>query len=112
MTTRHGLKRTKERTGYNERKAMCFINNAIERGKSVDNLAGAEKDYLMNKETGGCRALLYNSYCFIVSEDNRCITMFAARNKKRLYNGKVRIRDPRKYMRMTPGNIKKMDDSV
>ena len=76
MTTLHALQRTNERTGFNRKTSERFISNAIERGKGAEDFIDRERHYLLQAVEEDKKALVYNSYCFIVSSSNICITMF------------------------------------
>lgn len=103
MTTTHGLTRTKERTGYNTSTAARFIENAIQRGKMPTAMPTRERRYLQQQEAKeGCNALYYNGFCFIVSTEGYCVTMYPAPKwfgKKPHYDGKERIRNIKRYAR-------------
>ena len=103
MTTYHGIQRTKERTGFNMKTSERFIENAIERGKEAEFFPTRERDYLLQKEEQeGCKALVYNTYCFIIGTDNNCITMYSVPGwfgKKKHHDGKRKIKDIKKYIR-------------
>ena len=101
MTTLHALQRTNERTGFNLKTSKRFILTALKRGKGAENFSTREKEYLLQTEDGK-RAIVHNSYCFIVSEENVCITMFQTPKwfgKKSQYNGKNKIKNAKKYLR-------------
>ena len=101
MITNHALQRTQERTGFNPETSKRFITNAIQRGKSAESLNSREREYL-SQPIADRRAMVYNSYCFIVSKDDVCITVFGAPKwfgKKAQFHGKERIRDAKKYLR-------------
>jgi len=101
MTTFHALQRTQERAGLNLKQSSRFISNAIKRGLKADEFESAERDYLKSYEYSyGCYAIVYNSFCFIVSDGGICITMFTLPKwfgKKRLFYGKERVRDTKKF---------------
>jgi len=101
MTTFHALQRTQERAGFNIKRSARFVSNALKRGMTADSFASVERDYLNSYGfVNGCRAIAYNDFCFVVSEDNNCITMFALPKwfgKKRVFCGKQKIRDAKKY---------------
>ena len=91
MTTLHALQRTNERTGFNLKTSERFIANALERGKRAEDFRDREKDYLLRTVKNNSKALVYNTYCFIFSKENICITMFPVPKwfgKKRRYNSK------------------------
>jgi len=101
MITDHALKRTCARTGYNPKTSERFIETALERGKSANEFASKERNYLLRKANGGCRLMVHNSYCFIVSKDDYCITMYSVPEwfGKIRYDGKREIRNVKKYIR-------------
>jgi len=103
MTTYHALKRTHERTGLNIKSSAKFIANAIERGKSINTYREKEKNYMLRRELKkGCRTLIYNKYCFILNNENCCITMYSVPEwfeKKKNYDGKRKIKNIKKYIR-------------
>jgi len=108
MFTNHALQRTSERTGYNKRTSARFITNAIERGKEAEEFSSKEKNYLMQRVRDG-RMVVYNSCCFVLRDENICITMFHTPEwfgKKILYDGKTKIRDARKYLRHSDNYMK------
>jgi len=102
MTTKHGMQRTQERTGFNAKTSARFIKNAIERGNIADKFAAEERKYLKRQEEKqGCRTKVYNAYCFILNEDNYCVTMYQVPEwfGKKRYDGKREIKNAKKYMR-------------
>ena len=103
MTTYHSLQRARERTGLSLKSSARLIGNAFERGKEADHFTAAERKFLERKVKDGCRALYYNGYCFIVSADDYCITMYQAPEwfGKKHYDGKDEIRKAKKYMRLS-----------
>ena len=103
MTTYHAIKRTQERAELNLNTSVRFIDNAINRGKTADKFDSIEREYLKQKESQyGCYAVAYNNFCFILSNENICITMYPLPawfgRKQSYYNGKKKIREPRKHM--------------
>ena len=98
MTTLHAIQRTNERTGFNLKTSERFISNAIQRGKSSEEFIDRERHYLLQAVKDDRKALVYNSYCFIVSDENICITMFPVPKwfgkKKSFYN---KSKHARKY---------------
>ena len=100
--TLHAIERTKERTGLNERAAIKLMNNALDFGHEVDEYHAKERTFLQQKCTDTTRAVVYNGYCFIVADGNRCITMYRLPpwfGKKYQYDGKKAIRNPKKYQK-------------
>ena len=110
MTTAHGLQRTYERTGYNTETSRRLIKNALERGRKAKDFPSREREYLMSKANNGTSARVYNSYIFIFSADDYCITMFTTPRwfSKTQYNGKQKVRDPKKNRRMQPDDVDRL----
>lgn len=98
----HSIVRAKERLGYNEKNAIKQINRALERGKTADEFASWEKNYLQNEGSETTYAIAYNNFCYIVGDDGICVTMYALPNwfgKKKHFNGKEKIRNVKAYTR-------------
>ncbi|MGN1103415.1 MAG: hypothetical protein ACI4QI_00935, partial [Candidatus Coproplasma sp.] len=74
--TKHSLQRSKNRLGLNKRCAERVINTALIRGKTAEKFSSWERTYLENEGLNGCQAIAYNGFCFIVSRDNACITLY------------------------------------
>jgi len=102
MITNHAIKRAKERTGLSTKSSVRFIECAFERGKEPETFTAAERKYMLQKARGGSRSLYHNGYCFIISADEYCITMYQVPEwfGKKHYDGKHEIRNIRKYIRM------------
>ena len=100
--TYHSIIRAEERMRSNEKSARRRINRAKERGIEATAVSSRERRYLESKETDGKHAVYYAGYCFILGENNCCITMYpvpAWFGKKRLYHGKEQIKHPKKYFK-------------
>lgn len=102
MTTMHSIERAKERIGMNPKAAEHLMKNALERGKDKTRYSSEQKrQWLIAKENAcGCKALVYNETCFIVSPDNVIITLYPLPgwfNHKNRYTGKERIRNQAKF---------------
>ena len=102
MTTMHSIERAKERIGVNRKTAEHIMRNAIERGKDKTMFSSVQKQqWLIAKENAcGCKALVYNDTCFIVSQDNIVITLYQLPNwfsQSNRYAGKEKIRNQAKY---------------
>ena len=102
MTTMHSIERAKERIGANRKTAEHIMRNAIERGKDKTMFSNEQKrQWLIARDSAcGCKALVYNNTCFIVSQDDIVITLYQLPNwfnQSRRYNGKERIRNQAKY---------------
>lgn len=77
MTSCHSIERAKERIGINARTAEHVMRNALERGKDKTEFGWRQQSWLTAKETAcGCRALIYNDYCFIVNQDDLIVTLY------------------------------------
>jgi len=105
MMTRHAAARVSERTGLTGERAVRFAERAIERGAGSDRVDRWNKDYLEKRSVDGKRAVLYNGYIFILSDDDRCITMWAMDSTKPLYHGKEKIRNVKKHIKMYPRDV-------
>lgn len=103
MKSIHSIDRIRERCNLKQdRLAMRNIQLAFERGKRADDLTSWEREYLANEGHGNCSAIAYNNYCYIVSENNVCVTVYALPKwfgQKKHFDGKERIRDYKKYCR-------------
>ena len=100
--TVHSIDRAKERFCNNEKTATKNIHLALERGKTADEFTSKERDFLINTAQGDVTALAYNNFCYLVNSEGFCITMYPLPNwfgKKRFYDGKKEIRNPRAYSR-------------
>lgn len=103
VTTKHYLERAKERTGLNERRARKVLQAAVERGITSENCkCSSDRRFLANRTTDNSKAIAYNGWCYILSEDmERCITVLPLPRdfgrKKRHYEIR-KMSDPR-YLR-------------
>ncbi len=100
MCTKHSVVRANERTPYNGKAAVRFIENGIARGKTAEEFKQKEREYLKNCAYNNCVAKAYNGFCLIISSDGDCVTLFRLPDwfgKKRYYNGKNQIRNIKKY---------------
>ncbi len=105
MTTMHSIERAKERIGANKKTAEHIMRNALERGKDKTMFTCEQKrQWLIAKESAaGCKALVYNNTCFIVSPDNIVITLYQLPgwfSKNPRYAGKDKIRNLAKYTKL------------
>lgn len=102
MATIHSIARAKERAGLNERRAYKMIDLALERGKTAEDFTSWERDYLLNEGKADTTAIAYNNFCYIVSDEGFCVTLYplpAWFGKKKHFNGKERIRNMKTYAR-------------
>lgn len=103
--TKHSIIRTEERASVKERVAKRLINNAKERGLAPNCFPLRERKYLESRENEKRIVRYYLGYCFVFSSDFCCITMFPVPQwfgKKVLFQGKTKIRKPKKYARNNP----------
>ena len=101
MTTKHSIERIYERTNCNKRSAARIIENAIERGIEICELPGRERRFLEKRASKkpGTEYVVYNGNIFILTPEKVCVTTYPAPtwfSRKTVYNGKTRIRKPRK----------------
>lgn len=98
--TKHSLDRMKDRLDVNKRKAEKQISDALKRGKPAEAFSSKERSFLAKKACDGCTALAYNGFCYIINADNVCVTLYplpAWFGKKKHFDGKEKIRNPKKY---------------
>ncbi len=101
--TKHSLEKMKERKGIKAKKAARQLSNAIQRGKTYLDFSSMERQYLENKEKADCRAIAYDGFCFILNENNSCVTLYPLPKwfgRKKHFVGKTAIRNYRKYLLM------------
>lgn len=102
MATVHSLVRAKDRLNLNEQKAERLINQAIKKGKRASEFSSWERRFLEEESSDGSEAIAYNNYCYIISENGFCITMYplpAWFGKKKRFDGKEHIRNIKNYTR-------------
>lgn len=101
--TVHSLERMKERCNIkNVKTAERNVNLAIERGKRAADFTSWERVYLNTEAYSNCTAIAYNNLCYIVNEENVCVTVYklpAWFGKKKHFDGKERIRNYKKFCR-------------
>lgn len=100
MCTYHSIQRANERTRYNGKSAIRFIENGIARGKTAEDFTQEERKFLLNTPYDNCIAKAYNGFCLIISEDGECVTLYPLPEwfgKRRYYNEKNRIRNAKRY---------------
>lgn len=104
--TYHSICRTEERANLSKGAAMKMIERASKKGRMASEFALDERRYLQSKENEGRYACYYSGYCFIFTKGHICITMFPVPKwfgKRGKYNGKILIREPKKYLRIYGG---------
>lgn len=101
MCTKHSVERAKERTPYNGKTAVRFVENGIARGKTAKDFRQKEREYLENCAYNNCVAKAYNGFCLIISDTGNCVTIYRLPEwfgKKRYFDGKQRVRNAKKYI--------------
>lgn len=103
----HSIERAQERGNINRKQAIEMIKRAQSRGKKYgDYKHSKEKNYLLAKTQEGSIPVYYAGYIFIFDDSLQiCITMYEAPywfGKKVYYNGKERIKHPKKYIKYYP----------
>ncbi len=77
VSTYHGIMRVCERRNIkNPREAERNIMLALTRGKHAESFKQLEQQYLKHVAFGGCEAVAYNDFCYIVNPSGRCVTSF------------------------------------
>ena len=66
MCTYHSIQRANERTRYNGKAAVRFVERGIERGKTAEDFNQDERKYLANCAYDNCTAKAYNGFCLII----------------------------------------------
>lgn len=103
IITFHGSVRAKERCNFkNQRTTEKQVKLALQRGKRSNQFTSWERDYLDNESRDDCTAIAYNNFCYIVNAAGVCVTMYRLPTwwgKKKHYDGKTRIRNPKGYYR-------------
>ena len=102
MTTLHSIERAKERIGMNRKAAEHMMKNALVRGIDKTMFTNEQKRQWLNakESASGCKALVYNGTCFIVSPENVIITLYPLPGwftHSNRYDGKERIRNQAKF---------------
>ena len=101
MCTIHSIERVNERTRFNGKTAIRFLENGIARGKLTDEYSQKERKYLESLARDNCVAKTYNGFCLIISEYGTCVTIYKLPEwfgKKRYYDGKKRVRNIKRYV--------------
>lgn len=101
--TYHSILRTVERANLSRDSAVRMIEKAKEYGKKAEAFPSDERKYLKQLEREGSNVLYHAGYCFILTDDYKCITMFPVPQwfgKKSRHCGKTVVRNPKKYSRM------------
>jgi len=104
FVTKHSLQRVKERCNIkNSQSAINTIQRARLHGKDASKYTSCEREYLENAGQGNCTAFAYNNFCYIFSDQGKCVTVYALPEwfgQKKHFDGKNRIRNYRKYCRI------------
>ena len=98
--TKHGVDRAMERISLNEREAVRKIDIALARGKCAENYNSTRERKYLERQSKSAIAIAYDNYCYLFSYQGECITVYALPDwweKKKMYNGKEKIRKPKKY---------------
>lgn len=99
--TTHGKERAKQRKKIkNPHSLEKCIRLALERGRSIEDFKGQEKEYLLSKQN--IKVIVYDGFCFLFSDKNTYITLYPLPKwfeHKKHYNGKESIRNIKKYHR-------------
>ena len=98
--TKHSVEKVKERLGINKKYAEKRIADALKRGKTANDFSAWEREFLEQEGKGGCRAIAYNGYCYIVSPRETCVTLYPLPSwfgHKKHFDGKEKIRNIKKY---------------
>ena len=106
--TIHSLERAKERANLNRAAAIKIMEKAYARGLSAADLPANERRYLSAKEKTGVTVRYFSGYCFFYNDSKACITMYHAPSwffKKSNYDGKTKIRNPKKYFNRHYSNV-------
>lgn len=103
FVTKHSLEKSKERLGINKKYAEKRIFDALSRGKTAEYFSSWERSFLKKEGHYGCRAIAYNGFCYIVSPNNTCVTLYPLPSwfgKKKHFDGKEKIRNFKKYSKI------------
>lgn len=104
--TRHYLERANERFGMNETEAKRALQKALVKGKRAQDLTSKERSFLAKKEMfANATPVVYGNMIFIFTGEDICATVYEAPEwfgKKRLYENKELIRNPKRYLRYSP----------
>ena len=98
--TKHGVDRAMERICLNEHEAVRKIDIALKRGKCANNYNSSRERKYLERQSRNAIALAYDNYCYLFSYQGECITVYPLLDwweKKKMYDGKEKIRKPKKY---------------
>jgi len=102
--TRHCLIRAKERLNKNHKDVNRLVKLASVRGKDAcDFTSSFEKNFMRKGYKKSSAMKVYNNVCYIFNENHKCVTLYRVPSwflKKKHFNGKERIRNIKKYLRM------------
>lgn len=100
IVTNHGYERAEQRLGLTKEQADRKIRNVLAKGRDYTKFTSKEKQYLRSQERKGARAFAYDGFCYIIADDNVCITTYRLPSwfgKSRNYDGKTKIKNLKKY---------------
>lgn len=100
IATQHSIDRAMERIRLNEREAVRKIDIAMQRGKTAENYTSSRECKYLENQSANAIAVAFDNFCYLFSYQGQCITVYALPDwweKKKMYNGKEKIRKPRKY---------------
>ena len=99
----HAAQRVKERRHLkNSGSVERNMQLALQRGKRAEDCTSWEREFLNTIPRNDCTAIAYNNFCYIFSDSNICVTVYALPawfGKKKAFNGKERIRNYKSYYR-------------
>ena len=105
MTTCHFVDRAKARLGINEKDAKRLAQMVTRHEKpSSKKRRSREQRWVTQRCKDGCKAIVYQGNCFIVSEDDVYITVYPLPfwygKKAQFDNNNCPVRKPKKYAKM------------
>ena len=100
IVTNHGYERAEQRLGFTKEQTDRKIKNVLLKGRDYTDFKSKEKQFLKDQERNGTRAIAYDGFCYIIADDNVCITTYklpAWFGKSRNFDGKTKIKNLKKY---------------
>lgn len=99
--TIHCVERINERQSIKSNaRAMRKVQKAVERGSGAECFHSWERKYMENRKKGNCSPIAYDQFCYIISEDGVCVTLFPLPKnfgRRKHFDGKEKIRNVKKY---------------